>query len=642
MLIKNYKALPNKMGKRNRLDYRASIMTERFLSMMLKVCANPDLQKRAVLINLKSFIDQVPLDLYSKDSTVYALIVAITCVLKNKLDGATEIEDLVDFVNIDLTDNYNEIKDSIIFPTILSAEEATEKETNLVIKTTDTYIRYEAILANKDNLTDILTDIGSGNISSLDNALEELKEIITLLHTEFEKTEGNNEGISIIHTTDPQAMREALEDSYDEMRSPKTVLKLGLKAFNLMISPQGGFRDGTANYIYADTNTFKSALLRYIDKWITIYNSDQFKEDFLKTGKRPTILFISLEDGPIEDFSRYFITYTKEDILEPADFDEAISTWRKNYNSIIDTTHINSSDKPINLEFVDSTIKRLDEDNYKVIAVIIDSFDLMAPSTDDIYRHITDETTIMSNRAKAIQKWIADKPFPLITAHQLNRAGNQYIMEKKDSGCVDLAKTLGRSFISGAYDIERRAYFSCFIYTEYSKFDNELYLECFRSKSRGKRNEQYEYFVTKLRNGFLIDDDYGKETWSTRFSIMPDDLSFSQGAKDIGQRGISSISNMDSKDRGKIIEAKKETEKEPVCVSSSVSSTGEVNNDNRFDMFAAINIVEYCRVVAFMNAGYAPFDVSNPDLTNHLKIGEDGTKYFYSSDDQSVTPFNCK
>jgi hypothetical protein len=196
----------------------------------------------------------------------------------------------------------------------------------------------------------------------------------------------------------------------------------------------------------------------------------------------------------------------------------------------------------------------------------------MAPEEEDIRRGITDETTLLSNRAKAMQKFISDKPYPLITVHQLNRAGNQMIMEKKDKGAVDLAKALGRSFISGAYDIERRVHWSGFIYVEISKYDNEPYLEIKRDKVKYKRTNT-DYLVHHLKNGFLIEDDYGTDKVLSRSSIIPNDNnnSYTQGSGNLGTRGVSSISQMNL-ELG--IENKPKSPKETgVMITSSTSSS---------------------------------------------------------------------
>jgi hypothetical protein len=399
-----------------------------------------------------------------------------------------------------------------------------------------------------------------------------------------------------------------------------------------MLSTKGGFLGGKFYMFYADTNTFKSALLKYCAKWIQKYNGNTFKEEFLATGKRPCLLYISLEDGAKEDTSRMFTTYTGKDLMNTDNFEEVMKIWEKDYDasgSDIDICQVNSSETPINLSTIDGFKKRLEEENYFLIGIIVDSFDLMAPSDDDIYRGITDDTTIFSNRAKAIQKWIADKPFPWITAHQLNRAGNQYLMEKKEKGCVDLAKTLGRSFISGAYDIERRVHWSAFIYTEWSHYDNELYLEIHREKVKYKKTPQ-DYLVHWLQNGFIIHDDYGTDEYLSRDTIMPKEDNFAQGAADVRTRGITSIAKM--KQDMNIVDLDEE-------VDNSVPKPMTFAQPEAVFVIPTFNLNYYTMDIPMLFEGGIPFGVSQ-NIIHVTNPVEPNRAKDYVLPTNGVTPFN--
>jgi hypothetical protein len=577
MLVRNFDKPKTRNKKYNKSDYHSSIITERFLTMFLKVVSNTNVLERVILQKYTKFIQQIPLEKYERNVTIYGLLLAIGIILKNKIEGVNDKEELVEMANLEINiEHYDEVKENIIFPSILSSDEITEKETNLIKRTVDSYLRYSAILENKDSLSDILTDIGSGNISNLDNALNDFKEVINLLYDEFKKTEVTDNGITITHTQDEANFYDNLKKSYDYSTSPRMVLHTGIKTFNEMLSFQQGFLGSKFYMIYSDTNTFKSALLKYCEKWIQKYNNDNFREEYLATGKRPTILKISLEDGMLEDLSRSFTTYTGKDLMAIDDYEEIKKLWKESYDAehnIIDITQVNCAENSINLSAIKSIIRNLEEQGYFIIALIIDSFDLMAPEEEDIRRGITDDYTLLSNRAKAMQKFISDKPYPLITAHQLNRAGNQMITEKKDKGVVDIAKALGRSFISGAYDIERRVHWSAFIYVEYSKYDNEPYLEIKRDKVKYKRTN-VDYLVHHLKNGFIIEDDYGTDKVLSRISIIPQDNDhmYSSGANGLGTRGISSISQM-NKDLG-IENSPKKNSDEPMY---STSTTNSIN-----------------------------------------------------------------
>lgn len=129
MMIKNYNQ------KKKKQDFRSPIMTERFLTTVLKVSSCPKMTKKAVLLNMQSFMNQIDPATFEKDPNVFSLMLAIKIVLKNRLEGVDDPSDLVEYVNLEIMDNYEEQKSNIIFPTILSSTDTSDKEKNLVLNT---------------------------------------------------------------------------------------------------------------------------------------------------------------------------------------------------------------------------------------------------------------------------------------------------------------------------------------------------------------------------------------------------------------------------------------------------------------------------------------------------------------------------
>jgi hypothetical protein len=620
MMIRNFnkQIQQERRTHKNKGDYLAPITNDRFFTLFLKYVSAQNNNKRIILKNFQVFISKLPLEKYEKKFNVYALAIAIGLVIKSRLEGVNDKEELIEMIDMNMPETFDEVKDNIIYPTILSGDEITDKENDIVTKMISIYMRYGAILSQQEKFADVFSDIGSGNFKNLEAALEEFKEAVYELYDEFRKTEYSTDKYIITHTSDTEDFAEKLKNAYNYATSPKIALKTGLKTLNTMLSVQGGFTSNHFYMIYSDTNSFKSALLKYIAKWIQKYNNDMFREEYLKTGKRPTVLYISLEDGEIEDINRMFTTVTAKDLINCNNFIEAEKIWTANFKpeeNIIDICQINSTENSINLSTIEGFIKNLEENNYFIIALIIDSFDLMAPSEEDIFRGITDETTILSNRAKAIQKYVGDKLFPVITAHQLNRSGNQIITEKKDKGIVDIAKALGRSMISGAYDIERRVHWSAFIYVEYSKYDGEMYLEIKRDKVKYKRTN-VDYMVHHLKNGFIIEDDYYLDKVLSRGSIIPvdNDNMYSQGAQSLGLRGVSSISRMNDE---LISASQKKHEETKTAAPLFQSSTVSASSSAPVIPFPAPSFIQYGEsgyyspIKSYEGQGITPFNLDD-------------------------------
>ena len=521
------------------MGVRLPIINERFLTQFIKVLSSSHDFTRKSLNNFYKLISSIDKEFYKKDVNTHAMILTIEVLILARLEGENDTETFLSRVQIEVSDTYLDVKENIIYPTIISSEDVADKDIRFIERTIETYIKYNTVLSKKDEILDTVTDISSGNINNLPEAITSLRTLISNLNDEFKITDVNTDRYTMAHTIQEEFIEDILKETFDYYTSPKLVLKTGLKRFNEMLSRQGGFLGGKFYMFHADTNTFKSALLLYIAKWIQKYNSHVFLEDFLHNKKRPTILYISLENAYREDASRYFSAYTQTNISSYSDFSDIKSMWTKNYNitnSIIDITLLHAEDNTFGIKDLKNAIVQLEDEGYVVITVLLDSFDLLAPLDEDKFN---DERIQLTKNGKAIQKFIKERPFPLISVHQMNREGNKSTTEKREKGAINIGKALGRQYISGAYDIERRVSFSAYLYIETSPYDNKEYLEISRGKMRYEKTD-IDFFAHELKNGFYIEDDYLSNEYKSILTLQQsnDDL---LDAGNVGSRGITSI-----------------------------------------------------------------------------------------------------
>jgi hypothetical protein len=298
----------------------------------------------------------------------------------------------------------------------------------------------------------------------------------------------------------------------------------------------------------------------HISRWFQLYNSDLFMEEYLREHVRPTVLMVSLENGNKEDDSRYFSAYTKSQIVSPDNFDGAARMWRESFNmtgSCVDITVLHLEDNVFGVDELKNAVQMIEDDNYKVVAVLIDSLDLMAANQEDRY---ADERIKLSGISKSIHKFIKDRPFPIISVTQTNREGDKTISDKRSSGMTNIAKSLSRSFVGGSSDIDRRVDWSAFIYLERSPYNKKLYFELKREKMRYQRTD-LEYFCHELINGFFFEDDLflPEGEYGSLLDINPSDDELFLNASNIGSRGITNIKQAPTPrrpDETKVIEIK--------------------------------------------------------------------------------------
>ena len=198
MRIKNFKQ--KGYSKNPRMLSINPIITERFLTTLLKSVSNQRGFKRVTLQNFLKFLNKVPFENYESEAIIYVLLIVCKIIIRSRLEGISDKEELIEIVNLEVLDNYENIKNDIIFPTIISGEDTTDKEKQLIKKTIDIYLRYDAIISHKEDLSDIITDIGSGNVNNLENTLQKLRLIIDELNEEFKRTDANQEKYIVTHT----------------------------------------------------------------------------------------------------------------------------------------------------------------------------------------------------------------------------------------------------------------------------------------------------------------------------------------------------------------------------------------------------------------------------------------------------------
>ena len=172
-----------------------------------------------------------------------------------------------------------------------------------------------------------------------------------------------------------------------------------------------------------------------------------------------------------------------------------------------------------------------------------------------------------------------------------------------------------------------RVHFSAFIYTEFSKFDNEMYLEISREKCRYKRTPT-DYFVTKLNDGFFIDDDYGTDFSTCRPSIMPSE-SFGE-VSEVGGRGASNLLRgnhpISKAEQEELDKKKKDDECKPIFEANSdgVSEEGVSPEEYIYDMIMWKKYLIFSAYQRQVFQGFTPFYMHEE---GSLHTGTDGTEY---------------
>lgn len=500
------------------------IINERFLISILKVLSsNYTSISKKFLTNIDYLFNVIDLKYYLKDSNVYSLILAIQIAIKQKENSNNKIDsdNLISEIIAVIPEIYSDQIKNIIIPTInIGKDLSNPTELKSINQIIDIYLKYSTILLTKDSVNNALTDITSGNVSNLQKSIDNYRNIIEKVSEEFRKTDSsiNND---VINSTDEAFIDDILMTTYNQVKNPKSNLITGLKMFNEMLSEEGGFRTGCYYIFYALINSFKSGILQYCQKWIRKYNSDNYKKLFSETGKIPTILFYSFENTKSENMQREFYMETGVQLKDVETPEEAKRLWRESYNntnSIINVTYVYKEANTVRISDMKRDIHTLEDSGYKVIALIVDYLELIRPEDEDLHLENRLRLGYISN---SFHVMCVTEDIVGITAMQMNRAAESTIADLRNKGQTNIINQVGgMQFIGESFAIEKPADGSFYLGIERSIYDNELYLAIKRGKLRYKRTN-LQYFVTKLKNGFYIEDDYGTNKINSQIAIMP-------------------------------------------------------------------------------------------------------------------------
>lgn len=495
-----------KKFKKNLLKIPA-VVNSRFLLALLKVVVNADLGS-SKLTMIGTLLKMINTAMYSKDPEIYSILKAIEISINCKLDSVKDNHLILSVIetSISNTDN-SEIISGLIEPIIVGNVKPQEPEIAYVLNIVSTYSKVGFLLEYKDTIIDKFNKIESGSMGGIDHIVGDFEKEVAELHVKLHKTL-SSDGLSAsdsVSISDPEFFKKYFKKVYKLSKRKTRVLKTGIKRFNEMLSDEGGFLTGKMYVINAPTNSFKTGLLLYIAKWIQLYNSDSYIEKYNATGKRPTVLVVSLENTWDENTERLFSMYSSTNMNEVSNVEAAENLWKSNVyktNSIIDICMIYGKAGRFSPSDLQYRIDEIEAQGGQVIATIIDYMKIMR---DDLAN--TEPRLKLISIATDLHEMVALKPeMVLITAHHTNRSGDVALTDIEERGGVDKVKSLGRHHLTEAHGVEDAIDFSMYIAPEKSIYTGESYLTVKKGKCRYKRTDT-EYFAHHLKNKFYLTDD---------------------------------------------------------------------------------------------------------------------------------------
>ena len=280
---------------------------------------------------------------------------------------------------------------------------------------------------------------------------------------------------------------------YNRAIDGSTKLKTGIQAINRSLN--GGFENDRC-YIYLGLpGEGKSSTLLNLTLQIKGNNKDIVTKD---PTKRPTILFLTMENTLNETLERVFsILVSDDDISEFGGHKEIMQLLRQNGLGV-------SNDSPIDIEFRYVPSNSVDTDylytiydemsanGQEVVCLVQDYIKRIRPR--DFKLMGGDMRIALGAVVDEFKEFAIAKHIPVITASQLNRDAAKIIDEGRKSSEADLVRKVGRANIGESTLITENAD-SAFILVPEDGADGRKYLGMANAKKRFKTQSSQFFYL---------------------------------------------------------------------------------------------------------------------------------------------------
>lgn len=280
---------------------------------------------------------------------------------------------------------------------------------------------------------------------------------------------------------------------YNRAIDGSTKLKTGIQAINRSLN--GGFENDRC-YIYLGLpGEGKSSTLLNLTLQIKGNNKDIVTKD---PTKRPTILFLTMENTLNETLERVFsILVSDDDISEFGGHKEIMQLLRQNGLGV-------TNDSPIDIEFRYVPSNSVDTDylytiydemsanGQEVVCLVQDYIKRIRPR--DFKLMGGDMRIALGAVVDEFKEFAVAKHIPVITASQLNRDAAKIIDEGRKSSEADLVRKVGRANIGESTLITENAD-SAFILVPEDGADGRKYLGMANAKKRFKTQSSQFFYL---------------------------------------------------------------------------------------------------------------------------------------------------
>ena len=451
------------------------------LNLFIGYSLYPDTSKvsKMDLSNLYKLLKMTDERSYEFDVSMYARLELAKKILEARIEkGLYSFDAIMSYCNIE-----NDVENNKLINNINSFTNLTESEIKYITRAVTDRLQYAFILLYKEIILNEFLKIDTGEFTSYKEVVSEVKEQCAQLLNDIRKADAATMKKSF--SLKEGIFEELVTSAVASITDPGTALVTGVPMLNDMLSP--GYMPGRLYIWLGISGSFKSLMLLMSCYWIKKYNK-------IETTKTPTVLYITTENSIDESIIRLFnMSTTCGDIRQYLP-EEIAGMMRESGGLTLD-----DGDTDIVMQYYNNfeistgdiynIVDDLEDNNREVIAVVVDYIKRIRSISPTI-----DERIRLANVSNELKDLSVNLKIPVITAQQINRAGNMALDNASETGKEDLARFLGRGNIAQCWDIIENSDWCGILNIEVEKSSNIKYLTVKEIKKRYKSMTNITYF----------------------------------------------------------------------------------------------------------------------------------------------------
>ena len=451
------------------------------LNLFIGYSLYPDTSKvsKMDLSNLYKLLKMTDERSYEFDVSMYARLELAKKILEARIEkGLYSFDAIMSYCNIE-----NDVENNKLINNINSFTNLTESEIKYITRAVTDRLQYAFILLYKEIILNEFLKIDTGEFTSYKEVVSEVKEQCAQLLNDIRKADAATMKKSF--SLKEGIFEELVTSAVASITDPGTALVTGIQMLNDMLSP--GYMPARLYIWLGISGSFKSLMLLMSCYWIKKYNK-------IETTKTPTVLYITTENSIDESIIRLFnMSTTCGDIRQYLP-EEIAGMMRESGGLTLD-----DGDTDIVMQYYNNfeistgdiynIVDDLEDNNREVIAVVVDYIKRIRSISPTI-----DERIRLANVSNELKDLSVNLKIPVITAQQINRAGNMALDNASETGKEDLARFLGRGNIAQCWDIIENSDWCGILNIEVEKSSNIKYLTVKEIKKRYKSMTNITYF----------------------------------------------------------------------------------------------------------------------------------------------------